>query len=69
MSIVTTNESGTVRTEMMASSGLIQTIMASTPMTVRMEVTSWVRVCWRVVAILSMSFVTRLRRSPRGVES
>ena len=45
MSIVTKNESGTVRTEMMASSGLIQTIMASTPMTVRMEVTSWVRVC------------------------
>ncbi|CAB5010976.1 unannotated protein [freshwater metagenome] len=69
MSIVTKNESGTVRTEMMASSGLIQTIMASTPMTVRMEVTNWVRVCWRVVAILSMSFVTRLRRSPRGVES
>ena len=45
MSITTKNESGTVRTEMMASNGLIHTIIANTPMTVRIDVTSWVSVC------------------------
>ena len=35
-------------------------------MTVSTEVMSWVRLCWRVWPMLSMSFVTRLSMSPRG---
>ena len=64
--IVTTIESGTVSSEMTASSGLIQSIIASTPMIVQTAVMSWVSVCWSELAMLSMSLVTRLRMSPRG---
>jgi hypothetical protein len=69
MSIVTTKDSGTVRSEIVASSGLIQNIIPSTPMTVRTAVMSWVSVCWSVIEMLSMSFVTRLSTSPRDEES
>ncbi len=69
MTIVTQNDSGTVSREITASSGLIQNIIASTPMTVSTDVMSWVSVCCRVFAMLSMSFVTRLRTSPRETES
>ena len=51
---------------MTASSGLIQSIIASTPMIVQTAVMSWVRVCCSELAMLSMSLVTRLRMSPRG---
>ena len=51
---------------MTARSGLIVSIMTSTPMIVSSDVMSWVRVCWSDWPMLSMSFVTRLSRSPRG---
>jgi hypothetical protein len=63
---VTTTEAGTARREMRASNGLMRTIMTSTPTTVRTEVMSWVRLCWRVWPMLSMSLVTRLSVSPRA---
>ena len=44
-------------------------MISSTPTTVRTDVIAWVIVCWRVWAMLSMSFVTRLRVSPRGCPS
>ncbi len=65
MIIVTAKDSGTVSSEMTARSGLIQTIIASTPMTVSSAVMSCVSVCCRVVEMLSMSLVTRLSTSPR----
>ena len=64
--MVTTTESGTVSSEIAASSELIQNIMASTPMTVSTAVMICVRVCCSVLAMLSMSLVTRERMSPRG---
>ena len=51
---------------MTASSGLIQNIIARTPMIVQTAVMSWVIVCWSELAMLSMSLVTRLSVSPRG---
>ncbi len=66
MKTVTMIERGTVSSEMTASSGLIQNIMASTPMMVHRAVISWVSDCWSELAMLSMSFVTRLSVSPRG---
>ena len=50
---------------MSASSKLIVSIMISTPMTVSTDVISWVRLCWSVWPMLSMSLVTRLSVSPR----
>ena len=41
-------------------------IMTATPTSVSSEVMIWLTVCCRLWARLSMSFVTRLRRSPRG---
>ena len=38
----------------------------STPTIVSSDVMSWVRLCWSDWPMLSMSFVTRLRTSPRG---
>jgi hypothetical protein len=64
MSSAVTIDAGTASSEMKASSGLIVNIMIRTPMTVRVEVMSWVRLCWRVWLMLSMSFVTRDRMSP-----
>ena len=63
---VTTIDSGTVSSEMTASSGLIQSMIARTPMIVHTAVISWVIVCWSELAMLSMSLVTRLSVSPRG---
>ena len=40
--------------------------MMTTPMIVSVEVSIMLSVCWRLCATLSMSLVTRLRRSPRG---
>ena len=47
------------------SSGEIQIIMATTPTSVSAWDTSWLSVCCRLMAMLSMSLVTRLSRSPR----
>ena len=48
---------------------LIQSIITSTPTTVKRDVISCVSVCWSVWEMLSMSFVTRLRMSPRDSRS
>ncbi len=62
-------ESGMVTIATSASNGEIVTIMIRTPTSVRDEVSSWLRVCCRLWARLSMSFVTRLNMSPRGWRS
>lgn len=59
------NDSGTVTSATSASSGEIQNIITSTPMMVSSELMSWPIVCWSVCPMLSMSFVARLRTSPR----
>ena len=69
MSTATTIDAGTTSREMSARSGLIVSIMISTPMTVRNDVISWVRLCWSVWLMLSMSLVTRDRMSPRDSRS
>ena len=51
------------------SSGEIVIIMISTPTRVSVDVSSWLSVCCRLCARLSMSFVTRLSMSPRGWRS
>ena len=66
MKTVTTIDAGTASSETTASSGLIGSIMIRTPMIVSSDVISWVRLCWSVWPMLSMSFVTRLSTSPRG---
>ena len=65
MRTTTTIDTGTVISEITASSGLIVSIMIRTPTTVRTDVISWVRLCCSVWLMLSMSLVTRLRMSPR----
>ena len=64
--VVTTIDTGMVTSAISASSGEMTSISTTTPMTVSSEVSSWLRVCWRLCAMLSMSLVTRLSRSPRG---
>ena len=66
---VTISDSGTVTSATRASSGEIQTIIASTATTVISDVSSWLIVCWRVWLTLSMSLVTRDSSSPRGERS
>ena len=66
ISAVTNTDSGTVTSAITASSGEIQNIMTSTPTMVSSEVISWLSVCCRVCATLSMSLVARLSTSPRG---
>ena len=43
---------------------LMESIIKKIPNTITIEVITWVRLCWRVVDMISMSFVTRLRISP-----
>ncbi len=62
-------ETGTDTSATSASTGEIQNIIPSTATTVSSEVSSWPRVCWRVVLTLSMSLETRLNSSPRGWRS
>ncbi len=64
MTMVTATVSGMMTTEIRASSGLIQIIIASTPITVRADVRIWLRPCCSTVETLSMSLVTRLSTSP-----
>ena len=62
---VITTEIGMVTSAMRASSGETTNIITTTPITVSSEVSSWLRVCCRAWATLSMSLVTRLSSSPR----
>ena len=65
MKIVIAIEMGTLRSEIAASSGLIQIIIARMPMMVNTAVMICVRLCCSVLAMLSMSLVKRLSVSPR----
>jgi len=69
MAWMVTNETGIVISATSASSGEMTIIMTSTPTTVSVEMSIWLRVCCRLWATLSMSLVTRLSRSPRGCPS
>ena len=64
--VVTAIDSGMVTSAITASSGEMTSIRTTTPTTVSSEVSSWLSVCCRLWAMLSMSLVTRLSRSPRG---
>ncbi|MNE93105.1 hypothetical protein D3C80_1909090 [compost metagenome] len=55
---------GKVKTAISVISGLIDSIIANTPMIVSTAVISWVKLCCNVELILSTSFVTRLNISP-----
>ncbi len=55
--------------EIRARIQLIESIMISTPTMVSTAVMSCVRLCCSVCEMLSMSFVMRLRTSPRGWSS
>ncbi len=59
------SDSGTVTMVITARSGEMVIIITTTPTMVSSEVSSWLSVCWRLWAMLSMSLVTRLSRSPR----
>ena len=67
--LVTTIAIGTETSAITASRGETQNIIPSTPTTISSEVSSWLIVCWRFWATLSMSLVTRLSSSPRGCRS
>jgi hypothetical protein len=69
MSLVTTIDNGTETRATRASTGEIQIIIASTPTRVSNEFSSWLNVCCIVCCTLSMSLVTRLSSSPRGLVS
>ena len=69
MARVSSAASGTVTSAINASSGEMTNIITSTPTTVSTEIMSWLMVCCRVCATLSMSLVTRDRISPRDLES
>jgi hypothetical protein len=58
-------DSGTVATAIAASRGEIQSIMARDPHSIRKDMMSCVRSWFMAWAMLSMSFVARLRTSPR----
>ena len=65
MARIVSSEIGTDTIGTSASSGEIQIIIATTPTSVSACVTSWLSVCCRLMAMLSMSLVTLLSRSPR----
>ena len=58
-------DTGTVVRATTASSGEMLNIMMATPTSRRIDVSIWLSVCCRLWAMLSMSLVTRLSRSPR----
>ncbi len=67
--LVMANASGSVSRATSDSSGEMTSIMTSVPMTMRIEVSSWLMVCWNDWAMLSMSLVVRESTSPRSVRS
>ena len=62
-------DKGMVTTATSDSIHEIQIIIATVPTIVSTCVSIWDSVCWRLCAMLSMSFVTRLSRSPRCARS
>ena len=62
-------DSGTVMSATSASFHEMENIMASTPTTVRMELSAVDRVCWSVLFTLSTSLVRRESTSPRRIRS
>ena len=66
---VTRTDSGTEMSATTDSSGEMSTIIVSTPTRVSREFSSWLSVCCIVCWTLSMSLVTRLSSSPRGLVS
>ena len=62
---VASSESGTVSSVISANNGEIDTIIASTATTVRIDVSNWLIVIDSDDWTLSMSLVTRLSTSPR----
>ena len=69
MAFIVKIDTGIVTSATSARSGEIVIIMISTPTSVSVDVSSWLSVCWRLCARLSMSLVTRLSMSPRGWRS
>jgi len=69
MYLIVISVTGTVATATSESNGEIVSIMMSTPTTVSNEMNNMLKLWARLCAMLSMSLVTRLRRSPRGVRS
>ncbi len=69
MTPATSTVAGMVTRAIRARVGETTNIMIRTPTTVSNEVSSWLRVCCRAWAMLSMSLVTRLSSSPRGDRS
>ena len=67
MITVSSTESGTASSEIRARIQLIESIMMSTPTMVSTAVMSCVRLCCNDCEMLSMSLVTRLSTSPRGM--
>ena len=67
ISRVTTIDSGTDTSATRASSGEMMSIIVSTPISVSSAFSSWLKVCCIVCWMLSMSLVTRLSSSPRGL--
>ncbi|MNO09953.1 hypothetical protein D3C81_2335120 [compost metagenome] len=46
------------------SQGLMVSIITRIPIMVTTDVINWVKLCWSVVLMVSISLVTRLRISP-----
>ena len=66
MARVTRKLSGRVAATTRVISGLMVSIITTTPRKVTPAVTAWVRLCCKVVEMLSKSFTNRLKISPCG---
>ena len=66
---IVNTDAGTVTRATSARTGETTNIITITPVIVSRDVRSWLSDCCRLWAMLSMSFVTRLSRSPRDVRS
>jgi hypothetical protein len=69
MARIAHSDNGTAATAISVSNGEMTSIITTTPMTVRTDVSSWLTVIDTEVAMLSTSLVTRLSNSPRCRES
>lgn len=61
---VSTPQAGRVNNAISVMTGLMESIMIRIPIIVATEVINWVKLCWRVVEMVSISLVTRLNISP-----
>ena len=69
MSRMRYSESGMLTSATSARGGEMTNMMMIVPTSMNVFVNSWLMVCCRLWARLSMSLVTRLRRSPRAERS